>query len=812
MNAKPPSRQRETEEGFLGRGLKRMTRIDAESFSDPCHPRSSAAKTLPLLVPWRFFLRFVAAWRSFFLFVFIAAGCTSSNSLSDSLSTIDLFRTTATPQQVIAAKADLWGDAALKQREGPTYAFFEKLLPPIRYVDADFRCYPIALSAPGAATKARLLSDGSQINALARQPNWAHEAGIPVHVLIGTQRVPFGADIRNLTGPTYESGYLPIVRLDYKQDDQIYRERSFASVDPAFGAAGAVFARFELPLTDDARLELRFEYAGATTADGGIVKNSDGQALAVFDQNWEWNTFRNSLTSRPRHNRELSVAIFTAPANPALLPTMSASVFDEQRALCARTWDNLINAGTIIDVPEPVVNNAWKSLLIGSYMILAGDDLNYSASNQYARKYAHECGESMRSLMLLGHVDDARQTIRPLLTYRRPNIELHDAGFKLQLLAHYYFVARDASLINDTRELWQRGVDLIVNSRDKSTGLLPREKYCSDIETPVISLNTNANCWRGLRDMSLVLEDLGEHEQATSLAKLSADYRKVILATIDKTMVRTIDPPFLPIAVGEEDVHDPITGSRLGSYWNLVMPQLLGSGVFAPDSEIASDVLDFIQQRGGLCMGMMRVQSNPGVWVNAQNIDDLYTTRYALTLLARDEPDRALVSFYGKLAQGMTRDTFIDGESTSIVPLDRFGRQVALPPNSAANASFLLQLRHLLVQDIDTDDDGRPDTLRLAFATPRAWLANGKTIEVKRAPTAFGDVTFSIESRLREYEIVARVQLPPRPCNRALLRLRLPRGNKIVYAVANGQPVNLIDSETLELPPAAKIELHAWTK
>ena len=87
-------------------------------------------------------------------------------------------------------------------------------------------------------------------------------------------------------------------------------------------------------------------------------------------------------------------------------------------------------------------------------------------------------------------------------------------------------------------------------------------------------------------------------------------------------------------------------------------------------------------------MGMVRVQSNRGFWMDTQNIDDLYTTRYALALLERDEPDRALITFYGKLAQGMTRDTFIDGEASGIVPVDEFGRQMGLPPNSTANASF----------------------------------------------------------------------------------------------------------------------------
>jgi hypothetical protein len=733
-------------------------------------------------------------------------GCTS---LRSSLESLPVFQSTADPEKAIAAKTDVWGDAALKQRDGPSYGYFEKLLPPIRYVDADFRAYPIALSAPGATTKARLLSDGSQINALARQPNWTHEAGIPVHVYVGQKREAFGDDLSKLDGPKYSSEYLPIVGLQYTHDRVTYGQTVFASVDPALAAVGAVLARYHFDPIENTRLELRFEYAGSTTVDNKSVKDADGKVLAVFDDNWEWNPFRNSLTILPKHRPDATVAIFTTPAEPTLLPAMSDVVFEDQRSLCTRTWDSLLSHGTSIDVPEPVVNNAWRSLLVGSYMVLDGDHLNYSAANQYARMYAHECGESMRSLLLFGHGDDARKVIPPLLMYRRPNIELHDAGFKLQLLAHYYFVTHDASLVQDTSDLWQAEIDRIVNSRDPKTGLLPREKYCSDIDTPVISLNTNANCWRGLRDMALVLDDIGDHQQATKLAPILKEYRKVILSTIDKATIHTVDPPFLQLAVGEEDVHDPITSTRIGSYWNLVMPQLLSSGVFTPDSETATNIIQYIQQHGGLCMGMLRVQSNPGVWVNTQNIDDLYTTRYALTLLARDEPDQALVSFYGKLAQGMTRDTFIDGESTSIVPLDRFGRQVALPPNSAANASFLLQLRNLLVQDLDTDDDGDPDTLRLAFATPRAWLANGKHIEVKRAPTAFGDVSFSIDSHLGRGEVLAHVKLPPRKFQRALMRLRLPGKTQILDVTANGQPVKFIDAETFELPLGANVDIRA---
>src|SRR5436189_6201460 len=67
-------------------------------------------------------------------------------------------------QEVVLARKDLWGEAAIAQSNGPSYEFFEKLLPPPRYVNADFRYYPIVLSAPNAKSKARLISNGMGVN------------------------------------------------------------------------------------------------------------------------------------------------------------------------------------------------------------------------------------------------------------------------------------------------------------------------------------------------------------------------------------------------------------------------------------------------------------------------------------------------------------------------------------------------------------------------------------------------------------------------------------------------------------------------
>jgi hypothetical protein len=109
-------------------------------------------------------------------------------------------------------------------------------------------------------------------------------------------------------------------------------------------------------------------------------------------------------------------------------------------------------------------------------------------------------------------------------------------------------------------------------------------------------------------------------------------------------------------------------------------------------------------------------------------------------------------------------------------------------------------LRSLLVQDSDLDDDGRPETLRLLFATPRSWLEDGKTIKIERAPTAFGEVSLTVRSALNRGEVAANLSLPERNIPKhTLLRVRLPDGWKVNSANAGEQKLNADAQGTLNL-------------
>jgi hypothetical protein len=200
-------------------------------------------------------------------------------------------------------------------------------------------------------------------------------------------------------------------------------------------------------------------------------------------------------------------------------------------------------------------------------------------------------------------------------------------------------------------------------------------------------------------------------------------------------------------------------------------------------------------------MGLTRcAAANHTFWTGKNRTNPLYGMRYILDTMRRDDVERALVSFYGMLAHGMTRNTFIGAEGASIEPLDEGGRYFYCPPNSSSNGQWLATLRHLLVQDLDEDNDGEPETLRLLFGTPRRWLEDGKSIIVERAPTAFGQVSVRVKSSLNQGSVVAEVQLPERNTpKRTQLRIRLPDGWKVTSATSGSQNLETDSQGTLDI-------------
>jgi hypothetical protein len=749
------------------------------------------------------------------------------------------------------SKRDLWGEAGMRQSNGASYEFFENLLPPPRYVNADFRFYPIILSAPNARVKARLVSNGSGVNLRGGSRSW-NEVGTPVTFRVGPDEFRFGEILERVSHPTLPEGYLPIPQIRYRHGAEVYELEAFASTDPALAESGVVFVKFSLaggipdsPLGDVRDPEQRragggtnglvtvevegkgMEFDsklgtigvtgfGTRSSDSGAAKEQIDKGfdkgfdkvgdkvevgqVVYLDSTWVWE--RQRAHTRVGTNKFATLAIATRPISGKSLSLRSETkLYEIERAKCVATWEELLALGMNIETPEPLVNNAWRNLVIQNFSLINRNRMNYSAGNQYEKMYAAESSDSALPILWWGYEKDFKRVLPVILDLTDKRLPHHFAGHKLANIPRFYWQTRDAEFVKAMRPRWQKELDLILNDRTTENGLLSKENYCTDIEVPVYSFTADAQCWAALRDMAPVLEEIGDVAQANHVREASVQFKKDILAAVEKNTRREIQPPFIPMAFFHtEDIHDPITETRLGSYWDLVANYVIGSQLFA-GSERELWLPQYMEQHGGLFMGLTRsAAANHTFWTGKNRTNPLYGMRYILDCLRRDDVERGLVSFYGMLAQGMTRNTFIGAEGCSTEPLDEGGRFFYCPPNSSSNAQWLSVLRSLLVHDLDIDEDGRPDTLRLLFGTPRRWIEDGKKLRVERAPTAFGPVSVFIESRLALGEVVAKVDLPQRNrAQRVMLRARLPQGWHASSATVGGVELKLDEQDTLEL-------------
>jgi hypothetical protein len=408
--------------------------------------------------------------------------------------------------------------------------------------------------------------------------------------------------------------------------------------------------------------------------------------------------------------------------------------------------------------------------------------------------------------LLFGHNEVGPGMLKSMLEFNRKDTQFHVAGQKLQLVAFYYWLMRDAATIRSLEPLWRQTVDLILKNREQESGLLPKDRYAGDIPTKVYNTDSNANCWKGLHDLAAVLDDIGSTDEARRLREEAADYRKAILRAVGKSENRNTKPPYIPIALlADEPAPDPLTATELGSYYDLICPYIINSEIFGQGSDREDWLIGYMQNHGGICMGMMRTERHQGINKGSKGMVPLYALRYNLTLLRRDEREKVLVALYGQLAQGMTRGTFIGGEGNRFLfHADANGREFVLPPNSTSNATWLAMLRYLLVQDWDLDEDGKPETLRLMYGVPRAWLADGQKIHVENAPTMFGTVSFDCESQLKKGYVAIRVQPPGRTAEKMLLRAPLPDGWEGSGVDIDGEKASIGKENTVDLTAKTK--------
>jgi hypothetical protein len=598
----------------------------------------------------------------------------------------------------------------------------------------------------GAGTVALHVADGSEILS-------QRVGGPALEVSVGGER--YGSCLARLTPARLAGGWLPILETRYAG----YAQESFAARIPETGSLVS-FVRVSGP----GEIRLTPTVHGLRRSGNRLVRGS--RTYAVFGAGGTW------TGSSLLFHGGTAYAAWLEPAAPSRPWQLDASRYRDARESVVRYWRARLAQGAGFEVPEREVMDAERALLVQNLVL----SWRYSIGNAYEEASFPESLDQAQVMAELGFVPVGEAIVRVSLTRRQTPYPGWTMGEKLlaaavcdRLAGYHLFLAGVTPVL--------AGYVNALARRQQASGLLEPEQFSSDIKNKVSGLHGQAVAWEGLVAIAAAWRNAGRPGYAERAERVAGRLGPALLRAVLRSERRLADGSlFLPMDLDDhEQPYETLTESRAGSYWNLVAPYALASGLFPPGSSQARGALAYLLSHGSRLLGMVRAGAfslyGPDATSATSGTDQVYGVNVSRFLAAEDEAGELVLSLYGQLAAGMTPGTFVAGEAASVAPLDGLRyRAMYLPPNATANDSFLETLRLMLVQDPASG-------LRLAFATPRGWLEAGKRIAVSGAPTRFGPVSYSLDASAREVRV--HLDAPPQ-ARKLLLRLRLPADRQIV--------------------------------
>ena len=427
--------------------------------------------------------------------------------------------------------------------------------------------------------------------------------------------------------------------------------------------------------------------------------------------------------------------------------TMSLGDVDAERARVAQDWTDQVGRVEISLPPDSAkLVDTMRSTL--AYILINRDGPAIQpGSRTYARSWIRDGALTSDSLLQMGHTEEVRSFLSWYAPYQLPDgripccvdrrgadpVPEHDSnGEFIYAVAEYYRFTRDVGFLQGMWPAVTRAVDWIATARATRTtaayqepgrlvfyGLLPEsishEGYSSH---PVHSYWDDFFALRGLSDAAELASVVGDEARVASTAALRDAFRTDLVASIDRVMAtREID--YIPASVELADF-DPtataiaVTIAGLASvlphdalertferYWETVEARARGEGTnngYSPYELRNVEVLVRLGQRE-----------------RAHEI---------LTAIFRDQRPAA----WNQWAEIVWRD--------SGAP-----RFIGDMPHTWVGSSFIRALRTMLAYERESDH-----ALVLAAGVVPAWLAVEPGVGVKRLPTYFGVLSYTLRS------------------------------------------------------------------
>ncbi|QHT66929.1 hypothetical protein GXP67_09815 [Rhodocytophaga rosea] len=505
------------------------------------------------------------------------------------------------------------------------------------------------------------------------------------------------------------------------------------------------------------------------------------------------------------HTREMLIKL-PSPAIPAANVEKIAGLnFNTAQKATIHYWENWLSQGALFQVPEEAVNNLfranlWHALILPRHRTdEKGDtriDLPYAntAYGQLNADWPINQGVYVDYMIygLRGHWQVAEEEFAAMFHSQQQNDGRIGgyANWGVYSPGHLYAIAQNYLLSQDKasfERLLPQSMKTLDWCLDQVAKVGTGKEATGLIRAPLNDLTHEEREWAfpqayfvaGLDLFGRALARYG-HTRAEEVRKSA----KKMKGDLERTFARSsVKAPVVQLADGTWSHYvpsDAMTSRRLLDEW---YPTDVDCG------PLHMARLGAIDPKGWLTTAMLHDHEDNLFLKNQGAANEPIYVQQASAYLLRDEPEAAIRSFYSLMACGFSHQ--------QLSPLEhRWAWGQYYGPPSTDGAWFELY-RKMLIHELDDK------TLVLGQAIPRPWLEKDKRIEVTGAPTYFGKLSFSMESKRSGNEIKATVALSDgQKPEDMFVRFRHPQKKKIRSVWVNGTPWKDFDiaKEWVHLP------------
>ena len=619
-----------------------------------------------------------------------------------------------------------------------------------------------------------------------------------------------------------EDGVLPILRGSLTDDEVVYDLTAFVALESSPLTAGTVQgthflvadgyggghmftpdqqARFdelrgpELQRAEETVLYLRV--VAANTARVSRYAFFKNPCPSPAGKRWQFDGARgfglfdtgrvavvSSLDGRPLAAQELALQL--APGEAATfdirLPNQPISAeraarlrnvnFSQRLAECRAYWRAKLAAASRIHVPEPRIDQMIRAGLLHLDLITYGHE-PVGTLTPTIGVYSPIGSESSPIIQFMDSMawhDVARRSLDYFLEKQHPDGFIQNfGGYMLETGAalwsmgeHYRYTRDDAwvraiapKLIKSCEFLsrW-RARNLRDDLHGKGYGML--EGKTADPEDPFRSFMLNGYAYLGLARVAEMLRQVDPAASARwdrEAQALRRDIRTAFFESMERSPVIPLaDGTWCPTAPPWVEYRGPLSLYADGGLWFTHGAMVSRDSLLGPLYLVFQEVLDPTEPAAGFLLDF----HNDLMTTRNAAFSQPYYSRHPIVHLRRGEVKPFLKAYYNTVAALADRETYSFREHY-------FG---ASPHKTHEEAWFLMDTRWMLYME-------RGRTLDLLSGIPRAWLEDGKRIELRDVATYFGPASVRVESRLEEGVVKAVVECrgPRRP---EAVEIRLP--------------------------------------